>query len=250
MSYKDDCQLKAIMHTNDMSYKYKDEINYSIENTKIYDTDFMFSEPKYDKKEVTLLDCGSTEAIFNIKAQGKIAVLNFASYKFPGGAFIAGSMAQEECLCHDSFLYNVIKEQKEYYDWNNKHLNRAMYLNRALYSKDVRFFFGKESKQVDVITCAAPNYKAANRFGLVTDNENLQILKSRIKYVLDIAQDNNIDTLILGAYGCGVFGQDARVVAKIFKELLTTYYNFKNIIFAIPNINSDNFKKFAKGIEE
>ena len=40
----------------------------------------------------------------------KIAVLNFASFKNPGGMFYNGSSAQEESLCHESFLYNVLKK--------------------------------------------------------------------------------------------------------------------------------------------
>ena len=59
-----------------------------------------------------------------------------------------------------------------------------------------------------------------------------------------MAKDNNVDTLILGAYGCGVFGQDAIEVAKIFKTWLPLY-SFKKVIFAIPKGNG-NFEKFIK----
>ena len=37
-----------------------------------------------------------------------ICALNFASYKNPGGKFMDGSSAQEECLCHESILYEVL----------------------------------------------------------------------------------------------------------------------------------------------
>lgn len=35
---------------------------------------------------------------------GRTAILNYASYKSPGGFFLEGSPAQEEALCHESIL--------------------------------------------------------------------------------------------------------------------------------------------------
>ena len=50
-----------------------------------------------------------------------------------------GSSAQEECLCHTSNLYNVLKRFPKYYEWNKKHNNKALYTNRAMYSENVTF---------------------------------------------------------------------------------------------------------------
>ena len=76
------------------------------------------------------------------------------------------------------------------------------------------------------------------------DKENNSIaLKQRIKFVLDVAEYNNVDTLILGAFGCGVFGQDPREVATIFNKELKTH-NFNKIIFAIPSGYNDNYYWF------
>ena len=82
----------------------------------------------------------------------------------------------------------------------------------------------------------------------VTDEENTECLNSRIKTVLSIAAENNEKVLILGAWGCGVFGQDANEVAEIFKDYLTTLFNcFDTIVFAIPNNNpNDMMSNYAK----
>lgn len=97
----------------------------------------------------------------------------------------------------------------------------------------------------DVITCAAPNRSAAQKYQNVSDEENREVLRSRIKFVLDIAKENEVDLLILGAYGCGVFGQDAREVAKIFKEYLgTTHKCFEKVVFAIPEGRDKNLEAF------
>ena len=61
----------------------------------------------------------------------------------------------------------------------------------------------------------------------------------------------NIDTLILGAFGAGVFGQDPKDVASCFMaELTTKKYNFKNVIFAVPRKNDDRFDQFNKNYYE
>ena len=164
--------------------------------------------------------------------------------------FLNGSKAQEECLCHESFLYNVLSQfVLEFYDWNNRHKNKALYLNRGLFSSGVWFFRENSHVECSVITCAAPNKSAAQKYQNVSDEENTRVLRSRIKFVLDMAKDNNINTLILGAYGCGVFGQDATEVANIFKEYLTTTHKcFDTVVFAVPSGRDGNYEKFAEAM--
>ena len=66
--------------------------------------------------------------------------------------------------------------------------------------------------------------------------------------MLDIAKYNDVDTLILGAYGCGVFGQNPKEVAEIFKECLNTTHKscFNKVIFAIPDGRDNNLQAFEK----
>lgn len=198
---------------------------------------------------IEIWDRDSVKALF-LFGRERTAVLNFASYKHPGGAFLAGSTAQEESLCHASNLYQILSEQKDYYDWNNKHKNRSLYLNRAIYTQNVRFFHPNfmpvkemspaqlqacmdQSLLADVITCACPNKYAAQKYCFVSDEENTRVLRERIRFVLDIAKAEQVDTLILGAYGCGVFGQNPAEVAQVFQEELQNY-PFGKVIFAIP----------------
>lgn len=250
-------KAKAVNHTEEMDKVFKNEIHKSVKNTKIYGGESGLA-PVSPKRgtcecEITLDKLDSVKSLFT-HHNGKTAVLNFASYKNPGGKFFEGSTAQEESLCHASNLYNILREFPQYYEWNKAHNNRALYTNRALYIKDVLFLdesvcvYGADPLQVkaDVITCAAPNYNAAGRYAKVTPEENETALAKRIKFVLDVAEDNGVETLILGAFGAGVFGQDGMMVAKYFKRYLKEYdYHFKNIYFSIPERgNSRNHSLF------
>lgn len=245
---RDERKERAYLHTKNMAYVFSDHIEQCVRNTKLYDDTNTFDELNpVLTREVSVVDLDTVSAIFRYKMKEKrTAILNFASYKSAGGMFLQGSSAQEESLCHASFLYNVLSEFKDYYAWNDKHKNRALYENRALYSPDVVFTNDSVGTLCDVITCAAPNKSAAQKYCHVSDEENYNALESRIRFVLHIAEKEKVDTLILGAYGAGVFGQDATEVAQIFKRLLIEeFWTFEKIIFAIPDCSrNENYKKF------
>lgn len=247
----------AKKRTLDMAHKYKKDIEYAKKNSHIYTGNVNISCPwSPENMPVFLWDVGSVEAIFKARktfGKGSICVLNFASYKNPGGCFLQGSRAQEECLCQSSYLYNVLREFPSYYEWNNKHLNKAMYENRAIFSPYIIFEQGDDKEYCSVITCAAPNLTPSKKYGYgITAEENSKILESRIKFVLDIAAREKVDTLILGAFGCGVFGQDATEVITLFnKYLMDERKNFKRVIYAIPNSkHGDNYQKAVKVFKE
>lgn len=242
---------QAKEHTKEMERRYQKEIAHSYQETRLYDEHNTWNKCRKEKQTVISVVPLDTVTAGNKcvaeNAFGKTALLNFSSYKNAGGMFLNGSKAQEECLCHASFLYNVLTRWEDaFYAQNRTCLNRALYQNRALYVPDIVFHQDGNVFSCDVITCAAPNKSAAQKYCRVSDAENTEVLKSRIKYVLDIAEDNDVDTLILGAYGCGVFGQNPAEVAAVFQGCLeTTHKNcFANIVFAILEGKNKNLEIF------
>lgn len=227
---------KAKERTQLMRSLYSGAIDSSVKNTRVYSGSVNYDKcpPKFT--EIVVDETDTVSAGYKHR-QGVTALLNFASYKEPGGMFLAGSCAQEECLCHASYLYNVLMRFRDtFYAWNNEHKNSGLYLNRALYSPAVVFEIDNDTYLCDVITCAAPNKTAAKKYCDISDEENTKYLKARIKFVLDIAKTNSVETLILGAYGCGVFGQDPSEVSNIFKDCLSSTHKdcFSKVVFAIP----------------
>ena len=235
----------AKQHTAEMDREYWAETNISADCTTIYREDFFEAHGPV----IEVVDMDSVSAVFHYKpGAGQMAVLNFSSYKNPGGMFINGSSAQEESLCHESNLYNVlVKFQEPFYDENKKEKNKALYMNRALYSPNIMFKRGDDKVFCDVITCAAPNKSAAQQYCGVSDAENTKALKERVYAVLSVAAHQRVDTLILGGYGCGVFGQDPYEVANTFKAYLKYFrFSFKKVVFAIPDHKNGNLRAFQK----
>lgn len=204
---------------------YKNSIIECVAKTKIYGPNWKIIENKGGYPEVSVKCCSSTEAAMCLDEP---TILNFASYKNPGGGFLNGSIAQEECLCAKSILYNVLSRFPEFYNWNRKHLNGGAYENRALYTPDVVF----DEFVANVITCAAPN---ANKV------KSEQILKERIEFILSIARENKCKELVLGAWGCGVFNNDVETVAKCFRDCIND--SFEKVIFAVPDKKVDVFRE-------
>lgn len=196
--------------------------------------------------EVIMEKLDSVSSVFKHKADGKLCLLNFASYKNPGGAFITGSMAQEEAICHSSNLYVILNNWRfdnEFYSPNKKKLRLGLYNSNLIYTPDV-LFFGNDVDTVkcDVITCAAPNRAPILRYHNDMLGDVNTAMLDRIDHLMFSAYVNKVDTLILGAFGCGIFKNDPTVTANIFKYLVYTKYKgiFKKVVFAIPDDKNYN----------
>ncbi len=247
---KTEMAKKAQAHTSLMEDKYSAEIEQVIQHTRVYTDNVDVVETNNFFPRNVVIDMDSVSAIFKY-VNGKTCVLNFASYRSPGGKFIEGSKAQEECLCHSSFLYNVLKDCTNYYDYNEKHRNKGLYTNRALYTPDIVFLNeNNDTVLCDVLTCAAPNRSALMQYVDMEYKQksilNYNALNERIKFIKEVVESNNVDTFIAGAYGCGVFGQDASVVASLFKKIFNTT-TIKTMVYAIPSkMDKSNYNSFMK----
>ena len=210
--------------------------------------------PPAIQQTVLAYDLDTVSAVFQttmhqcFAVPGKTACLNFASYKEPGGKFLAGSSAQEESLCHASLLYSILRRQEQWYRENNEHKNRGLYLDRALYSPNVPFFTETTQTTCSVITCAAPNRRVAMEYCHVPYEIYQRTLFDRLQFVIDVAAAEQVQTLILGAFGCGVFANDPKDVAAGFAAALSseTGKRIPQVLFAIPDRTSSTFQTFAE----
>ncbi len=158
-------------------------------------------------------------------ADGRILVLNLASAVRPGGGVRMGMGGQEEGLCQDSTLLVSLESDaaKAYYEYNNE-LDTRMGSDAAILSPDVAVFRDEkrdlleEPFTISVLTCSAPNV----RFGYEgkTEEEYKAMLKGRIEGLLTCAVSLGYRDIILGAFGCGAFKNDASLVSDDFYQAL------------------------------
>lgn len=240
---KEERRKKAEEHAADMQETFGKDIEHAIKHSTVYrGTCELSDKPACTMPDISIAE-ETTDACIRRLGNGCCA-LNFASYKHAGGGFIIGAMAQEEALCHASTLYNVISSDKftRDYDYNRNHTNHGLYTNFAIFSPYIIFEDGDSITEANIITCPAPNLSAFNG----SPRTALHTLKERIKFILDIAEANKQERLVLGAFGCGVFKNDPADVARTFKELLPKY-SFKEVTFAVPSgPNLEAFKETFK----
>ena len=178
----------------------------------------------------TILDCPHGK---------RVTALNFANAMYAGGAYVLGGNAQEESLCRASMLYYTIKTCRDYYTKNRLHV-LPDYTNTAIYSENVPIIRGdcgtllENFTNCDFITIPAVNRRFAK---FMFSGKNLdKKMRSRIEMILSIALEKNTDVLILGAFGCGVFGNSREKVFGIFEELINYGVpDFVEVIFAVPD---------------
>lgn len=184
----------------------------------------------------------TVQAILELHRAGaqRVGVLNFASAKNPGGGFLNGAMAQEESLAASSGLYGSLLRHPAYYKANRANKS-MMYTHHAIYSPEVVFFRDErfellpEPVTASVLTLPAVNYGQVLRQG-EDAGQAAKVMKERMRLALSLFAREGHRVLVLGAYGCGVFRNDPRQVAKWWKELLQTegYGNyFEHIVYAV-----------------
>ncbi len=236
-------------------------IENSINKTVLYKPDETPEiQTKDGKCRITVTMERTFEAVKNLKSEytgAKIGVLNFASAKNPGGGVVNGATAQEECLCRCSTLYPCLDTDYLFDNYYQMHRNfkKLTYTDTCIYTPDIMVIKTDTSYpesmpenewySVDVLTCPAPNVSAVK----ISDAELLKIHKKRSSHIISIAIANNIDVLVLGAFGCGAFRNNPEIVARAYKEILPNFTgHFKEIRFAVycPPQNQRNYETFRK----
>ncbi len=226
----------------------------------IYEKEELDAKKDGPTTNIIVSDKRSFEAAIPYFKSGKsVAVLNFANNHSVGGApFSAG--AQEESLCRTSNLYMcLLSAENSFYKYHQDLYKKGIIDDLGnsdiIYTRGVTVFKTDDSAPkmmekkdwylVDVITCAAPILYYTTSINY-EKYRNSTILP-RLRRVFEVAKQEHVDVLILGAWGCGAFHNPPEIIAEVFKTLCQEYH-FETIEFAVdasrkPSTNYDVFKQ-------
>lgn len=192
--------------------------------------------PLFESTQVQVMNRTSLQASREMVSAGKRPLaLNFANGISPGGGFLHGARAQEEVLCRSSALYLTLNSDPMY----GAHACRPLpdSTDWAILSPDVPVFRDDAGNPLDdpwtlsFLTCAAPYAP------LVGASRSAELLQRRIHRTLAISRAYGYTHLVLGAWGCGAFGNDPLRTARDYRAALEGEFAgaFSEIIFAITD---------------
>ena len=182
-------------------------------------------------------------------------VLNMASDKRCGGGVEQGAVAQEEDLFRRSNYYQTLNKHclpKDTYPLptsdDESGRSVVIYSPVVCVIKDSQYQNLKDPFYCSVVANAAvrnPRLTQDNQYKYEEDEKTMRV---RIEMIYKTGLIFKHDSLVLGAFGCGVFKNPAEKVAMMFKECNQKYNRkFKKIGFAVLSDKSNtNYEIFNK----
>ena len=194
--------------------------------------------PKLAPASIQVVNADSIDAALDLSATGRtdnlnedthakpVLILNMANAHHPGGGWLHGALAQEEALCYRSSLSFTLK--RRFYPIPD---------NGGIYSPTVVVIRESLASGHDLLDLSRPDELpvlsfisvAAIRGPAITKTlageerykhaGDRDLMKEKIRVVLRIAAATRHRRLVLGALGCGAFGNPRVEVARCWREV-------------------------------
>lgn len=227
--------------------------------------------------KVSFSTMSTADALLHFARQrGVVACgLNFANGETAGGGYKNGSTAQEEDLCRRiPSLYSSLLQatQDGMYpfgpptcisqDQSEKYAD-VLFTSNLVIARDgeetgFRELPTKNQARVSLVSAAAPNIK----FRKEISSPDLIFKTIQSIFIAPQVIDPQVNTLVLGAWGCGAFGGDPAQISELFVRALiqdNLGQLYREVHFAIPRTSPsdknyevflDHFKQYNWQVDE
>lgn len=166
-------------------------------------------------------------------------VMNMANETSRGGGVERGAQAQEETLSRQSNLMEGLQNVR----YPLGEVEGAFTPKVQFFRRDGDYAF-EYPVTADVMGIAAYDLSGGANVPRPGTREYIAGMKQKIRLFLRTAIANGNDSVVLGALGCGAFGNNPVVVSQLYKDVLDEpefHQKFKEIRFAIiPDHNDRN----------
>lgn len=229
-------------NTDDKLIDVSQALKNCVEGSVLFDAktlDALNSKAMIDHTKISVTNekvLGAAERLIVRECQKNVAILNFASALHPGGGFLEGAMAQEESIACASGLYASLVNFKESF---YKDQPCGFYRHDMIYSPQVPVIRDAETGRlipyylVDVLTSPAVNANVVKQNQPDRLDAIPGVMEKRIDLLLKLASNRGANTLVLGPWGCGAFGNDPNEVADWFKKAISRHDGFvEHVVFA------------------
>lgn len=226
--------------------------------------------PSLPRTAVRVLNSDTIDAALSLSSSPSsspskpVLVLNMANAYHSGGGWLHGALAQEEALCYRSSLSFTLKHR--YYpmpEAGGIYSPTVVVIRESMANGHNLLDLTKpeDLPVVSVVSVAAINgpkiSKDAGGDERYRDKIDREIMKEKMRVVLRIAAVNRHRVLVLGALGCGAFGNPRGEVVQCWKEVFAEIEFqggwWETVAFAVMEPGEDkdgngNFGVFWRGL--
>lgn len=243
---REERKREAARHIGLMKAAFGSEAAASAESAVIYEEGEgrelpLPEEPAAEATETLVVTSFAPEALYR-DGRGTCAVVDPANFTRPGGAYEDGAFGPEQILCAESNLYPVLQELSSKYHRKNRDYRRgSLFTDRAVYVPDVVFSRSGDVRRAGVIVVPEP----VRAFALENHRPEAEVdraIADRIETLLRIAAANEVETLVVGAFGCGRNGYDSEQVIGLLRAWFDEHPGaISRVVFAVPRAYFDAF---------
>ncbi|KAL9024738.1 MAG: hypothetical protein Q9196_006291 [Gyalolechia fulgens] len=232
--------------------------------------------PKIPKTSIRVLNIDALDAAIRLSSlttstvagspHPPVLVLNMANAQHGGGGWLKGAMAQEEALCYRSSLSFTLK--RRFYPMPDRAViySPTVIVLRESLAKGHRLLdltHPEKLPVVSVVSVAAVRDPSVERRlddgeEIYRNGDDRDLMRSKIRMALRVAAAKGHRKLVLGALGCGAFGNPRSEVARLWKDVLTEAEFgggwWENVIFAVLDDgggkdSNGNYGVFWRGLD-
>ncbi|MEA3641809.1 MAG: TIGR02452 family protein [Lamprobacter sp.] len=170
-----------------------------------------------------------------------LVVLSFADAYEPGGSFRRGGRGQEQTLVGASGLLRCLELEQarafyeQHQDRDPFHSDHLIYAPAVPVFRDADGHLLEQPYSCAFISASAVNARAVEQRTPQRRDEITEVMARRIRHVLACARAYGHHHVILGAWGCGTYGNGPTLIARLFVDALQQDFEdvFRSVVFAI-----------------